>query len=168
MRDPDQIIVRHFFDSLALVKHIRPLPGTCLDVGTGAGLPGIPLALVFPEREFYLLDSNGKKTRFLFQVKTELGLDNMIVCNERVESFEAKDPFDLIVSRAFSSLSDMVGSCRHLLSEQGHFLAMKGVYPQQEIDLLPEDIELKAAHVLQVPGLDEQRHLLELKVKLGE
>jgi len=163
VRDPEQMIVRHLFDSLALVDIFKTYPGSCLDVGTGAGLPGIPLALALPQRNFCLLDSNGKKTRFLFQVKTELGLANMTIRNDRVETFRAEGEFDIIVSRAFASLADMVAHCRHLLARQGRFMAMKGVYPEVEIAQLPAGIELVAVHELQVPGLAEQRHLVELK-----
>ncbi len=164
VRDPQQMIVRHLFDSLAIVEVFKTFPGNCLDVGTGAGLPGIPLALVFPQREFCLLDSNGKKTRFLFQVKTELGLDNITILNSRVEAFKAEGEFEVIVSRAFSSLADMVAGCRHLLEPQGRFMAMKGVYPELEIAQLPAGVELVTVHELQVPGLDEQRHLVELRL----
>ena len=111
---------------------------------------------------FGLLDSNGKKTRFLFQVKTELGLDNITVLNNRAQLFVPDDPFDLVLSRAFASLIDMVESCRHLCATNGRFLAMKGVYPEQELAQLDGHCELRAVHRLQVPGLQEQRHIIEL------
>ncbi len=168
IRDPEQMVIRHILDSLALAPLFSALPGTSIDVGTGAGLPGIPLALVFPEREFCLLDSNGKKTRFLFQVKTELGLANMSVRNDRVEALETEEKFDLILSRAFSNLQQMVSGCRHLLADNGRYLAMKGVYPTAEIADLPADVEVVAVHALQVPGLKEERHLVEIKSKEGK
>ncbi len=102
VRDEAQMVTRHLLDSLAIAPYLTGR--RFLDVGTGAGLPGVPMALVFPEREFHLLDSNGKKTRFLFQVKTALGLDNMVVHHARVEAFRVAEPFDTVLSRAFASL----------------------------------------------------------------
>lgn len=162
IRDPQQMVVKHLLDSLAVVPHIT---GSCLaDVGTGAGLPGIPLAIIYPEREFHLIDSNGKKTRFLFQVKTALGLANMTVHHRRVEAAWEGPEFDAVISRAFASLADMVAGCRHMLRPGGQFLAMKGAYPHAELAALGDDYHLLAATALQVPGLDEQRHLLALSV----
>ena len=160
VRDPGQIVCRHLLDSLA----IAPLcPGTSLlDVGTGAGLPGIPLAILFPERDFHLLDSNGKKTRFLFQVKTALGLDNISIHQNRVESFEATGLYDVVLSRAFASLLDMVVSCRHLLASNGQFLALKGSYPEKELLAVSDLCEVQSVIPITVPGLDEQRHLVVL------
>ena len=113
VRDPQQMVTRHLLDSLSIAPHVRGQ--RLIDVGTGGGLPGVPLSILFPDREFHLLDSNGKKTRFLFQVKTALGLDNMAVHQARVESFE-QGPFDAVLSRAVASLEDMVTGCRHLLA----------------------------------------------------
>ena len=138
-----------------------------MDVGSGAGLPGVPLALFFPDKEFHLLDSNGKKTRFLLQVKTELGLANMSVHRVRAENWTPPREFDVVLSRAFASLPEMVTTTRHLCDEHGSFLAMKGVLPETEIAELEQHIEIKAIHRLQVPGLDEQRHLVELRPALA-
>ena len=160
VRDPADMVTRHLLDSLAIAAYLPP--GRCLDVGTGAGLPGVPLAIFYPQREFHLLDSNGKKTRFLFQVKTGLGLANMTVHQARVEHFRPAAPFDVVLSRAFASLADMVQGCRHLLSPGGRFLAMKGAFPQEELAALDGRFELLASHRLAVPGLEEERHLLEL------
>ena len=165
VRDPAQMVKRHVLDSLAIAPHIRGQ--RLVDVGTGAGLPGIPMAILFPQREFHLLDSNGKKTRFLFQVKTSLRLDNMAVHHARVESFQCAEPFDAVLSRAFASLQDMVEGCRHLLAPGGRFLAMKGVYPAGELDAVNKQCELKAVYPLTVPGLAEQRHLVELILRRG-
>lgn len=163
VRDPRQMVVKHLLDSLAIAPYVRG--GRLIDVGTGGGLPGVPLSIVFPEREFHLLDSNGKKTRFLFQVKTALGLDNMTVHQARVESFQCEPAFDTVLSRAFASLQDMVSGCRHLLAENGRFLAMKGAYPREEVDTIEHWCAVEAVHSLTVPGLDEQRHLVEMTLR---
>jgi 16S rRNA (guanine527-N7)-methyltransferase len=160
VRDPAQMVIRHLLDSLAIAEHLRGY--NVVDVGTGAGLPGIPLAILYPQRNFSLLDSNGKKTRFLFQVKTALRLDNMQVHHQRVESFRPPEPYDAVLSRAFASLADMVAGCRHLLAGEGRFFAMKGIYPEQELATLDTECEVIAVHSLAVPGLSEQRHLVEI------
>jgi 16S rRNA (guanine527-N7)-methyltransferase len=163
VRDEAQMVTRHLLDSLVIAPYLTGR--RFLDVGTGAGLPGIPMAVLFPRREFALLDSNGKKTRFLFQVKTALGLDNMTVHQARVESFHVAEPFDTVLSRAFASLPDMVRGCRHLLAPGGKFLAMKGAYPAQELaDVSQQGAEM-VVHPLTVPGLGEQRHLVEIALR---
>ena len=163
VRDPEQMVTRHLLDSLAVAPYLPA--GNAIDVGTGAGLPGVPLAIVFPQRQFALLDSNGKKTRFLFQVKTALSLDNMQVHHQRVESFQPSGSYDVVLSRAYASLRDMVSSCRHLLAPGGRFLAMKGSLDPGELDQVAASCEVLAVHALAVPGLDEQRHLLELALR---
>jgi len=165
VRDPAQMVKRHLLDSLAIAPHIHEQ--RLVDAGSGAGLPGIPLAILFPQREFHLLDSNGKKARFLFQVKTSLCLDNMAVHHARVESFQCAEPFEAVLSRAFASLQDMVEGCRHLLAPGGRFLAMKGAYPASELDAVDNQCELKAVYPLTVPGLAEQRHLVEMTLRHG-
>jgi 16S rRNA (guanine527-N7)-methyltransferase len=134
-----------------------------LDVGSGGGMPGIPLAILFPERQFTLLDSNGKKTRFLTQVKLELKLANLQVIHSRVEAFTPTVPFSGICSRAFSSLEDFSNWTRHLGDASTQWLAMKGVHPDDELQALPADFSLTATHVLKVPGCQGQRHLLILR-----
>ena len=163
VRDPEQMVTRHLLDSLAVAPYLPA--GNAIDVGTGAGLPGVPLAIVFPQRQFALLDSNGKKTRFLFQVKTALSLDNMQVHHQRVESFQPSGSYDVVLSRAYASLRDMVSSCRHLLAPGGRFLAMKGSLDPGELEQVAASCEVLAVHALAVPGLNEQRHLLELALR---
>lgn len=160
VRDPAQMVIRHLLDSLAVAPYLGA--DRSVDVGTGAGLPGVPLAILFPARRFDLLDSNGKKTRFLFQVKTALSLDNMQVHHQRVESFRPGGVYDAVLSRAFASLRDMVSACRHLLAPGGRFLAMKGSLNARELEDMTACGEVLAVHPLAVPGLDEQRHLLEI------
>jgi len=160
IRDAGEVVTRHLLDSLAIAGLVTG--HRLVDVGTGGGLPGVPLAIVFPQREFVLLDSNGKKTRFLFQVKTALGLDNMAIHQARVEAFRVQEPFDAVLSRGFASLQDMVRDCRHLLAPGGRFLAMKGARPSAEMEALRLLGASVVVHPLVVPGLDEQRHLIEI------
>lgn len=163
VRDPEQMLYRHLLDSLSVLPHVsQKAPKRVIDVGTGGGLPGIPLAIALPDCQFTLLDSNGKKTRFLFHVKTLLGLDNVQVENGRVEQFRPEVGYDLVISRAFASLTDMVSGCEHLLSTGGLFMAMKGIYPQSELDDVADRVSLSACHALDVPGSEGERNLLEL------
>ncbi|MHC5347329.1 16S rRNA (guanine(527)-N(7))-methyltransferase RsmG [Metapseudomonas furukawaii] len=163
VRDPDEMVSRHLLDSLSIVPHVGPLGDNWLDVGSGGGMPGIPLAILFPERRFTLLDSNGKKTRFLTQVKLELKLANLDVVHSRVEAFTPERPFDGIVSRAFSSLEDFSNWTRHLGDSETRWLAMKGLHPDDELQALPADFRVESAHALEVPGCQGQRHLLILR-----
>ena len=165
VRDPVEMVSRHLLDSLSVVPHVDAglaPDARMIDVGSGGGLPGIPLAIMFPQRQFTLLDSNGKKTRFLFQVKTALGLDNLTVEHRRVESFQPPTLFDGVISRAFASLEDMVVGCKHLLSPQAKFWAMKGIYPQDELSALEKHYKVIDSFDLRVPDCDGQRHLLVL------
>lgn len=163
VRDPDEMVSRHLLDSLSVQPFVLDAGDNWLDVGSGGGMPGIPLAILFPERRFTLLDSNGKKTRFLTQVKLELKLANLEVIHSRVESFKPEQAFSGIVSRAFSSLEDFANWTRHLGDGQSQWLAMKGVHPDDELQALPADFRLAATHVLKVPGCQGQRHLLILR-----
>lgn len=163
VRDPDEMVSRHLLDSLSVVPHVAQLGETWLDVGSGGGMPGVPLAILFPERRFTLLDSNGKKTRFLTQVKLELALANLEVVNARVEAFRPEQPFAGIVSRAFSELKNFADWTRHLGDGETRWLAMKGVQPDDELQVLPADFHVESCQVLQVPGCQGQRHLLILR-----
>ena len=163
VRNPDEMVSRHLLDSLSVVPHVAAAGDNWLDVGSGGGMPGIPLAILFPERRFTLLDSNGKKTRFLTQVKLELKLANLEVIHSRVEEFRPPVPFSGICSRAFSSLQDFTDWTRHLGNGDTHWLAMKGVQPDDELQALPADFRLQSCDVLKVPGCQGQRHLLILR-----
>ena len=163
VRNPDEMVSRHLLDSLSVVPFVAERGASWLDVGSGGGMPGIPLAILFPERQFTLLDSNGKKTRFLTQVKLELKLANLEVIHSRVEEFRPEQPFSGICSRAFSSLQDFSDWTRHLGDGNTEWLAMKGVHPDDELQALPADFRLQSTHVLKVPGCQGQRHLLILR-----
>ncbi|WP_226686251.1 16S rRNA (guanine(527)-N(7))-methyltransferase RsmG [Stutzerimonas stutzeri] len=163
VRDPDEMVSRHLLDSLSVVPFVAGAGRTWLDVGSGGGMPGVPLAIMFPDRGFTLLDSNGKKTRFLTQVKLELKLANLEVVHSRVEQFQPAEAFEGITSRAFSSLEDFANWTRHLGNTETRWLAMKGVQPDDELQRLPADFRLDACHVLKVPGCQGQRHLLILR-----
>lgn len=160
VRDPAQMLPQHLLDALS----IRPyLSGTrLLDVGTGAGLPGIPLAIAEPEREFVLLDSAMKRTRFVTQAVGELGLKNVEVVQVRIEDYRPAALFDTITSRAFTATGDFVAATGHLLAAKGQLLAMKGKLPEQEISSLPGQWSCEA-HKLVVPGVVGERHVLVIK-----
>lgn len=160
IRNIDEMLHRHIVDSLSIVKLIQG--DKFIDVGTGGGLPGIVLSIMFPEKLFVLLDSNGKKTRFLFQVKAELSLANVDIKNLRVEQFSPNEKFDGVISRAFSSLAQMYQWTKHLVAKNGRFFAMKGVYNQAEIDELPNGL-MCTSHDLFVPNEEGQRHLLVIE-----
>ncbi|AWF83281.1 MULTISPECIES: 16S rRNA (guanine(527)-N(7))-methyltransferase RsmG [Microbulbifer] len=160
IRDPEQMLERHIIDSLSVVNLCGE--GSLIDVGSGGGLPGIPLAIVHPERAITLLDSNGKKTRFLFQVASTLPLPNITVVNERVEAFVPEQPFAGVVSRAFASIEDMVNGSEHMLAPKGRFYAMKGKLPEDELSALPKGIKVEQVHRLSVPGCDGERHMIQL------
>ena len=163
VRKPEQMVVRHLLDSLSISPFIQGKK--ILDVGTGAGLPGIPLAILFPERDFTLLDSNSKKTRFVVQASSELELPNVDVVQSRVQEFQSADGFDTVITRAYSAIGNMVEQTAHLLLNDGIFLAMKGVNPTTEIEELATKYIVKENHAIAVPGLEEERHLLEIKAK---
>lgn len=163
VRNPDEMVSRHLLDSLSVVEYVQLYGDNWLDVGSGGGMPGVPLAIIFPERKFTLLDSNGKKTRFLTQVKLELKLDNLEVIHSRVEAYAPEQAFSGIISRAFSSLEDFTNWTRHLGDLHTNWLAMKGVHPDDELQALPEDFRLDSCQILKVPGCQGQRHLLILQ-----
>lgn len=158
VRDERQMVSRQLLDSLSILPWVTT--DHLLDVGAGGGLPGIPLAIALPEASFTLLDSNGKKTRFLNQCVLELGLDNVDVIHGRAEDCQPSEPFAQISSRAFTALENLVTWCGPLLATEGEFLAMKGQFPDDEVAALPAGWQVKSSHSLEVPGADGERHLL--------
>ncbi|GAB7530427.1 16S rRNA (guanine(527)-N(7))-methyltransferase RsmG [Pseudomonas sp. 3A(2025)] len=171
VRNPDEMVSRHLLDSLSVVPFVKASSGAdaCiegarwLDVGSGGGMPGIPLAILFPQAHIALLDSNGKKSRFQTQVKLELKLDNLEVIHSRAETYQPGLPYTGIISRAFSSLEDFAGWTRHMGDTETRWLAMKGLHPSDELLALPTDFRLDSAQALAVPGCQGQRHLLILR-----
>ncbi len=160
VREPLQMVTRHLLDSLAIAPFVEGQ--RLIDVGTGAGLPGIPLALLFADKHFTLLDTNSKKTRFVIQAVAELELANVDVVQSRVEIYQPGQPYNAVITRAYASLADMVAQTGHLLDKNGVFLAMKGTCPQSELAGLPAGFAI-TTHKITVPGLEEQRHLLQIK-----
>lgn len=160
VRNINDMIPQHIIDSLSVAKYLQGKK--ILDVGTGGGLPGIPLAITHPDLEFVLLDSNGKKTRFLVNVVQELNIANVTVAQARAEEFKSDRCFDTIVSRAFSSIEDFIEKTKHLMCKEGQFLAMKGKYPEKEIAEVTDQYQIKVEE-LHVPELNAERHLIIIK-----
>jgi 16S rRNA (guanine527-N7)-methyltransferase len=167
VRDPSQMVTQHLLDSLAAVPAFATARQV-LDVGAGGGLPGIVLAIAIPEVKVSLIDTVHKKTAFLTQVKAELGLDNVSVHTGRVEQLQVSQPFDVITSRAFAELKDFITWSSHLLAADGCFIALKGVRPDDEIARLPQGWKVTGMQSLKVPGLDAERHLVQIKRKEEE
>jgi len=158
IRELDSMVIRHVLDSLSILPYINQSP--VLDVGTGAGLPGIPLALCLPDYQFVLLDSNGKKTRFLTQAKIELGIENIEVIHSRIEDYKPDFRFEMITCRAFAALNTILDLTQHLVTSSTRVMAMKG---KEEMPVLTEGYTQLAQHELQVPWLDEERRLIEIQ-----
>lgn len=156
VREPGKMLTHHLLDSLAVLPHV--IGNRILDVGSGAGLPGIPLALARPEWRVTLLDANHKKATFLRQAIIELKLDNAEVVCERVETWTPPQPFDTVVSRAFSDLAEFLALAGRLCARTGIVIAMKGIYPHEELAQLPGNFRLRNVVSLRVPGLDAERH----------
>jgi len=162
VRETQQMVVLHLLDSLSILPHLDGAR-SLLDVGSGAGLPGIPIALALPALEVTLLDSSHKKTTFLEQVKAQLDLGNVRVACERVEQWRPGRTFDVVVSRAFAELAEFVAQAQHLVAPGGRMLAMKGVYPFDEIARLPASHRVADVKELRVPALEAKRHLVFLE-----
>jgi len=161
IRDPREMLVKHLLDSLAMQAHLDGI-GTLADLGTGPGLPGIPLAIARPALQVTLVESNGKKARFLREAVRQLRLGNVHVVESRIEAFDAPVGFDAITARALATLPLILELGGHLLGPDGRLLAMKGVVPQDEIAALPRGWRMASMHALHVPGLDAERHLVEV------
>lgn len=161
VRDPKEMLIKHIVDSVVVAPQITGKH--YIDVGTGPGLPGIPLAIMLPDTKFVLLDSLGKRIRFIKQVVHELGLTNVQAVQSRVEEFHQHVPYDGVLSRAFASIKDMLHWCQHLVDSQGTFLALKGQFPAEELDEIPANFKVCEVVKLEVPGLDAQRHLVKIQ-----
>jgi len=159
VRDPLDMVSRHLLDSLAVLPHVTG--ARLADLGTGAGLPGIPLALARTFDDVLLVDSNGKKARFLREAVRRLGLERVRVAESRAESVSGE--FDCVTARAFATLSDMLAWGGHLLGPEGRWLALKGRFPQDELDTMPAGFEIEAVHRLDVPGLEAERHVVVIR-----
>jgi len=159
IRDDREMIARHLLDSLTILPYVHGR--TLADLGTGPGLPGIPLAIAEPAREVLMVDSNGKKVRFLREAIRSLKLGNARALQSRVE--EVEGTFECITARAFASLADMLGWGGHLLAPGGTWLAMKGKHPAEELDEVPDGFRVEAIHTLSVPGVEGERHLVVIR-----
>ena len=159
VRDPAEMVTRHLVDSLAILPYVSG--ATLADLGSGAGLPGIPLAIAVPARETLLVDSNGKKARFLREAVRRLDLEHVRVAESRVE--DVAGTFECITARAFASLGDMLAWGGHLLAPHGRWLALKGRFPDDELAAVPDAFTIEKTIELNVPGLDAERHLVILK-----
>ena len=160
VRESSRMVSNHLLDCLAVVPHLEA--HAVLDVGSGAGLPGIPLAMMWPQAGVILLEGNHKKAAFLRQAVIELGLKNAQVVRERIQAWQPQREFDLVISRAFSDLSEYVRLAGRLCAANGTIAAMKGVYPYEEIAQLPHEFKLRSVIPLKVPGLRAERHLVLL------
>jgi 16S rRNA (guanine527-N7)-methyltransferase len=161
VRDPRQMVIKHIIDSIVVAPFLESV--CYIDVGTGPGLPGIPLAIMCPNKQFVLLDSLGKRVRFMKQVAYELKISNIQPVQSRVEDFVPDVKIDGVLSRAFASLKDMLHWCQHLVNSDGVFLALKGQLPTSELNELPLGFILQDTIKLNVPGLDGERHIVKIK-----
>jgi len=160
VREPQQMLVKHIMDSIVVSPHLQGK--RLIDVGTGPGLPGLPLAILNPDKQFVLLDSLGKRLRFIRQAVLELGLKNVEFVQSRVEEYQPDEKFDVVLSRAFASLEDMLFWCKHLPNSTGHFLALKGQFPDQEIKTLDAQFKFVESIALNVPNLEGERCLVKV------
>lgn len=164
VRQPSDMLVKHIFDSIVISPFLEG--STFADVGTGPGLPGIPLAIMHPEKSFTLIDSLGKRVRFMNQAIHELKLNNAIPIQTRVEDMAVDSHFDGVLSRAFASLNDMLHWCKHLIAKDGVFLALKGQLNQEELEQIPSQFTLVQSIPLLIPSLIGDRHLVKIKMTI--
>jgi 16S rRNA (guanine527-N7)-methyltransferase len=165
IREPEQMVTHHVLDSLAVLPHLPRDDGLrLLDIGSGGGVPGLPLAIARPLWRCVLIDASQKKGAFLQQAAIELGLNTVEAVTTRVEDYAPAAPFDAVISRAFSDLATFARAGQRLLAPHGRLYAMKGVYPEDEIAALPASVRVVAAPALAVPGLDARRHLVVMEV----
>ncbi len=160
IRDRPQQLTKHLLDSLSIIKHLHG--SRVIDIGTGAGFPGLPLAIALPEMHFTLLDSTAKKLKFIDHVCALLAIENVETVHSRAEAFQPKYRYDVVISRAVGAVDTFVKWAGHLCVGGGRLLAMKGRYPTDELTTLPSGWKLATVHRLSVPGLDEERHLVEI------
>lgn len=160
IRDREGILRKHLLDSLSVQPYLRGI--RIADIGTGAGFPGLPLAIVNPQRHFVLVESTGKKARFVVQAAAQLSLGNVEVVTQRAEDYDPPQPFDSVIARALAALATFVGYAGHLCAPDGRLLAMKGREPGEEIAALPRGFRVAALHRLAIPGLPDERHLVEI------
>ena len=161
VRDPQEMLVKHILDSLVVSPYLQG--NRFIDVGTGPGLPGLPLAIINPNKQFVLLDSLGKRISFIRNAIRELGISNVTPVLSRVEEYQQEEKFDGVLSRAFASLKDMTDWCHHLPKENGYFYALKGVYQEDEVQALDEKYRVQQVIELHVPELVGERHLIVLR-----
>ncbi len=159
VRDPHEMLIKHILDSIIVTPYLQG--SNIADVGTGPGLPGIPLAIMCVNKNFTLIDSLGKRIRFIKQAIHELNISNVVPIQARVETLEAKQ-FNIIVSRAFASLSDMLFWCEHLVADDGRFYALKGQLRKEELDQVPAQFKIESSLPLSVPSLEGERHLVKI------
>ncbi len=160
IHDLDAMVTRHLLDSLSILPYIKG--HTIIDIGTGAGLPGIPLSIAMPDRHFCLLDSNPKKIQFLEKVIQQMSLRNVHIAHRSVEEFHVEPLFESVISRSFNTLGDFLKLSEHLVKPNGQILAMKGVYPLTELQDLKANFKLVEVHPLKIPALSAERHVVEL------
>lgn len=163
LRDEQKMLSHHLLDSLTLLPYVQNAK-TLMDVGSGGGMPGIPTAICLPHLNITLSDSNTKKTSFLQQVIIELGLKNVQVISGRVEAIHDKK-VDVVTSRAFAELADFISLTKHLLADNGYWAAMKGVYPYEELENIPDSVDVYQIDTLSVPTLDAERHMVLMRPK---
>ena len=161
VRDPQEMLVKHILDSIVVSPYLQG--DLFIDVGTGPGLPGLPLAIINPTKQFVLLDSLGKRISFIRNAVRELGLTNVEPILSRVEEYQPEQKFDGVLSRAFASLKDMTDWCHHLLKKDGYFYALKGIYHEDQVQELDKKFEVKDVITLNVPELIGERHLIVLR-----